>query len=190
MSVCSLISAGLSPSCTNPLIAGVNDRLILMNKSEISGISYDVTETEIIDAVTLVSGASAYAYQGQNFSNEPSSRAVVGRYAKRVEHQIDFLIFGEGNIVKEQLNLMLQGKLCAIIQNQYEGTDGDSAFTFYGVQQGLQVAEMEQLKYDQETLGAYRISLKSMDQALEAKLPNVFYDTSFVATKALVDGLL
>tara|TARA_R110000803_G_scaffold52326_1_gene107694 strand:- start:1486 stop:2055 length:570 start_codon:yes stop_codon:yes gene_type:complete len=189
MSICALITAGISPDCANPLIAGVNDRLILMNLSEVS-LGYDVTETEIVDSVTLSSGALAYAFQGQNFSNEPSSRAVVGRYAKRVEHQVDFLAFGEGNLVKEQLNLMLQGKLVAIVQNQYEDSDGSAAFTMYGATQGLQVAEMEQLKYDQETLGAYRISLKSYDQALEARLPNVFFSTDFATTKALVDALL
>lgn len=188
--VCSLISAGLSPDCDNPLIAGVNDRLILINKSEISSISYNVTNTEIIESITLASGKTGFVYQGQNFSNEPSSRAIVGRYAKRIEHQVDFLVFGEGGAVKKQLNLMMQAKLCAIVQNQFEASDGSAAFTFYGVQQGLQIAEMEQLKSDQETLGAYRVSLKSYDQALEAKLPNAIFITDFSTTKTMIDGLL
>jgi len=190
MSVCSLITLGLSPDCDNPLIAGVNDRLILFNKSEVSSIGYNVTNTEIVESITLTSAAVGYAFQGQNFSNEPSSRAVVGRYAKRVEHQVDFLIFGESGAVKAQLNKMLQGKFVAVVQNNFEGTDGDAAFTMYGTTQGMQVMEMEQLKYDQETLGAYRISLKSYDQALEAKLPNAVHITDLSTTLAMIDALL
>jgi len=190
MAVCSLIAAGVTPDCDNPLIPGVNDRLILFNHDDVVDVTFDVTDNEIITDLVFDTGGQGFVWQGQNFSNEPASRAVVGRYAKSFEHEITFLVFGEGNAVKEQLNLMSQGKITAMVQNQFEGTAGDSAFTYYGLRQGMQISEMEQLKADQETLGAYRVVLKSFDQALEGKLPNVFFTTDFSTTLAKVDGYL
>ena len=190
MAVCSLISAGISPDCDNPLISGVNDRLILFNHDDVVDVTFDVTDTEIVTDLVFDTGGQGFEWQGQNFSNEPASRAVVGRYAKSFEHELTFLVFGEGNVVKEQLNLMSQGKITAMVQNQFEGTAGDAAFTYYGLRQGMQISEMEQLKADQETLGAYRVVLKSFDQALEGKLPNVFFTTDFATTLAKVDGYL
>lgn len=187
---CDLITAGFTPDCTNELTAGVNDRVWLGNKSEISSLSRNVSENNIIEAITLNSGANLYEYVGKKFSNKPSARLVEAEFSSAFEHQLDFYIFGDGNAVKKQIEEMKHGNLVAIVQNNFEGASGAAAFSMYGTKNGLVLREMEQNKGDNASLGGYRLSLRSHPEALEPYLPNDVYDTDLATTLAMLNALI
>lgn len=189
--ICDLITANMGPDCTNELIAGSNDRFWIMNHSQISSTPRNVTYNNIITSILLDSGTNAYTVTGKNFSNSPAHRAVVEEFQTAYEHEVGGYIFAESDAIKRQLHEMKNGKMVIVTQNNYTGTDGDAAFTMYGVANGLKVMEHEQLKSDNPTLGAYRILWKSNPKALEPFTPNIVWDgTSLATTLTMLNALV
>ena len=190
MELCGELSKGFFPNCDFPLIAGVNDRLILMNKDDIDTISYDVTNRQVITDIILKTGKSAYVFQGQNRSNEPATRLVKGRYSSSWDHECIFKIFGDGIEVKTIVNSFPEANIVVVVENNYRGAIGDAAFTVYGIGGGLETQEAEQVKADADTDGAYHLVLRSSEFGREPLVPNAWFDTDYGTTKLLVDALV
>lgn len=189
VTVCDKITAGISPDCTTELVAGVNDRIWIGNHSDISTLTRNVTNNEIIEDIILESGEEIYQYIGKNYSNMPTTTLVVEEFASSFEHKIEIRIFADGDVVKRQLKEMKHAKLFVITQNNYQGASDASAFTMYGTRNGLKLIELEQLKGDSASLGSYRLVFASNPKALEPYPPNDVFDTNFATTLAMIEGL-
>lgn len=192
MSICGKISASVAIDCDNPLVAGANDRLILINKEDWDNgtITPNVSNSELIEGITLPSGTDAYYFEGKNDSVEPKQTLVKQRYAEVYDHEVIFKVFKADAATKQQLEKMVKGKFVAIIENNFKGSSGNSCFEIYGYDVGLQVMEMERVIMDAETQGAFNITLRTPENIKEAHLPKTLYITSYAATKAVVDALL
>lgn len=190
MPVCANITAGVALSCSNQLIGGANDRLILINYDEIASYTKNLTNPQIIEVITMVAGKTGYAFEGKQQSVEPLQALVKTRYATSYDHQVTFKVFDATPDTKEQLEKLVQGKVVAIVENNYKGATGNAAFELYGADAGLYVETLERAVGDTEVLGAFNVVLKSSEFAKEGNLPASIFDTDYATTKALVETLL
>lgn len=190
--ICGKISADLLVDCTNPIVNGANDRLILINQEdwEDATITYNGTNTKIIENIILPSATTGYEYQGMYNSNEPKSTLVKGTYSTSWDQEVMFKIFNNSPDVKKQLDLLRLGKVVAIIQNNHKGTSGNAAFEVYGHSSGLELVECTRTVADNDTQGGYACVLRNSEKSRENSLPYSIFITSYSVTKALVDSLI
>jgi len=191
-SVCGSITAGLTIDCANPLQAGAEDELILINRSDWldAAITLNVSNPQIIEAVVLASGVVGYSYQGKNNSIGPKYEFIKQTFAEVYNHEINFKVFNVDAVAKEQLEKMAKGSMVAIVNNRFKGTDGDSAYEVYGADAGLVVSQNIRDIINQENQGAFDVIIKSDELSLEPHMPKTFFITDLATTKAAVEGLL
>jgi hypothetical protein len=189
--ICGTITSNLSVNCTNPLQAGAEDTLYLINREDWldAAITYNVTNTEIIENIVLASGIVAYTYQGKNNSVVPKYELVKQTYAEVYNHEINFKVFDVSPSAKEQLELLAKGQMVAIVQNKYKGTDGNAAFEVYGADAGLVCTQNIREVSSTDTGGAFDLILKSDETAMEPHMPKSVFITDYATTKAIVEGL-
>jgi len=190
---CDGIGIGSDYDCDNPPVAGVDQRLILINKADYDGatITYDVTVTSLITNIVLPSGTMGYAFQGVRTSLKPQSDFIPDEISVGYDHQVDFLVFDVSQTQKDNLQKMGVEKVVAVIQNMNVVGNADSIFEVFGGGVGLELITNTRINGDQATLGVWSLSLKTSDNSgKEPKLPQSFFDTDFVTTKAKVDTLL
>lgn len=190
MSACSQITAGVLIDCANPIISGAKDRLVLINRDQIDTLTRNNTNPQIIEAISLAGGSVGYVFEGRFNSVEPKQTMVKKRYARVYDHEVAFKVFSGVPLTKKQIELMAQGNLVAIVENNYQGASGEGAFEVYGLDTGLEVEALERVISDSETQGAYSVTLKTTEQNKEGHLPATLFVTDYTASKAVVDGLL
>lgn len=187
---CANISENVLLDCQKRISAGANDNLFLLNYNDIAAITRDITNPNLIESFSLVSGAFLYKFEGFNDSVEPRSALVESRYSKLYDHEVTFKIFDNTVEIKDQIDRMAQGKMVAIIENNFAGSDGETKFEIYGITGGLQLREMERIVQDEETQGAYNLVLRSSDRSKEPNLPASLFETSIAATRAFINSLV
>lgn len=191
---CGRISDDILNDCTLPIVGGTKARLILINAEDVneSSYTYNMTNEEIITAITLDSSPAvrAYQFEGIKNSNEASISLVPTPYSAYVNHQILFRIFKNVPDAKKQINQMIKGRFIAIVENNYTGESGNGSFELYGKIQGLEISELTRSSADADTQGAYVITLSSPADQKEPALPASIFDTDYATTKAMVDSLL
>lgn len=188
--LCAKISSDLGFDCDNPQVGGNSDELILINKDDIDSYSLNITNPQIIEDILLASGTTGYSYTGKNNSIEPESALVKQAYSEVYAHTIKFIVFLTTPEAKEQLELLAQGKVVAIIENNFQGATGNAAFELYGKSAGLVITEMKRVVVDQNTQGAYQVTLSTPEKAKESNLPATIFDTSYDTTRTLINALL
>lgn len=185
MSSCAGIFEGADFDCENPLIAGVDERLILANLADIESLTFDVDNPSIITDVILKNNSSAYVFQGTRQSLVPEAHFIPGRFSIGYDHQIAFQVFDVSQSQKDNLEAMALRKTVAIVQNS------NKTFEIYGIIQGLELLSDDRLPGDQDTGGSFTIVLKTSDNtAREPKHPQTWFDTDFASTLDLVNALL
>jgi len=190
LSICGEISANILISCLFPIQAGTEDTLILLNRTDIVSTTRNGSNLQIVENIILASGASGYAYQGMNNSHKPKFNVVKVGPFKRWSHQIDFMAFGVLADSKEQMQKLKDGDIVAIVYNKFKGISGNGAFEIYGLDAGLKIETIERDVTNQETQGAFAISLMSdADTGLEPFPPKTLFITNYATTLAVVDGL-
>lgn len=185
---CKKIATNRLINCANPMVAGVDDELILINFDDIDGITRNVTNPQIIEGITLASGATAFRYEGKNNSNETDSNLVKKKYAEVYDHIVKFKVFENGSEVKKELENMIGGKMVAIIRNNYKAND--SQWEVFGIDTGLFVKTATRNAMDQETQGAYAVELMTSDVVKEPHLPSTFFITDYATTETAINSLL
>lgn len=187
---CGLLTAPILLDCDNPIVSGVSDRLILINKPDIVSINYGSSK-EIISSITLGTSKTAFAIYGKNDSVDPKTEFARQRFSSNDNHEVSFRIFGNTVSIKQQLNKMSEGKYLAIVENNYRGSsDADSAFEVYGEIAGLELAERSRMPTDVESEGSWLSILRTPERSKEPRVPASFWDTNYATTKAAIDGML
>jgi hypothetical protein len=191
---CGRISANILLNCDYPIVGGVNDRLILMNKDDWDNAtkSQNASNPQIYENIVLPTSPQAFAYEveGKNNSIDVKSSLVKARYSDGYSHEIIYRIFNISPEIKEQIEAKAKGRLVAITQNNFKGQTGSAAFEIHGSDIGLELVEAESNKSDAETQGAYVLTLRTPEAFKESHLPATLFITDFATTKAVVDGLL
>lgn len=189
-SICGKISANITIDCLNPLQGGVDDRLILINSEDISSITRNVTNPQIIEAIILASGTIGYEVEGKNQSVDGKQTFVKQKYSEVFDHEVNFYVFDITPDIKLQLEKMSKGKLVALLQNNFKGAGGNAAFEIYGLDAGLRLSAMDKDTNNVDTQGAYFVTLKTNDVSKEPHLPATLFLTDYATSLAIVNGLL
>lgn len=188
MMACGDISAGVSYNCDNPLQGGADATLYLINSGQLDAVVQDVTDPNIITALTLSVGALSYAFQGFKRSLAPTWEAVNTDAGQTVyRHSVQFFLFDISQATKNVIQDLALGSYVGIIQNN---TRDEHAFEVLGLGAGLEM-QPGSLRAVNENNGVYTILLGTPENEFEGKLPRTLYDgTSYASTKTYVEGLL
>lgn len=188
---CGIINSGIAADCTNPLQAGTEDTLVLLNRRQIATLTKNISNYGIIEDIILESAALGYVFEGLNNSIAPKYNSVKGRYFKNWSHEVDFIAFDVAPAAKLVIEDMKDGDFVAIIYNKYKGLAGNTAFEIYGLYSGLKAEMLERDINNADTQGAFHILLKTdNDRGLEPFQPATLYNTDYATTLAIVEGLL
>ncbi len=186
MAACAKITIGATVNCNAPISGGTGTRMILFNFDDKDTAT--VTADGTISALTLAN--PGFEYEGQKLSHHPSYEMVKKPFTNVFKHQVEFLVFNFTQTMKANLQKMSKGKIVAVVENNYQGTAGETAFEVYGYNTGLFVEEMKRDANDTDNQGAFVIKLSSDEAALESVLPQALFLTDYATSKAIVDSLL
>lgn len=191
MSNCGRIAAGVLRNCDTPLVGGVSDELILINKEDIVSYTENGSNSQIIEGINLISSPAAQAYRFQGFKNstEPQIDLAPSSFINGWKHQVLFRIFDNTPTVKAIIDGLANGTFVAIVKNNNLGVDGNGVYELYGRFAGLELTVASSVKNDAETQGAYVLTLATAESEREPKLPASIYLTDLATTKALVESL-
>lgn len=186
---CAELTAGLALDCDYPIVGGARDNIWLMSLSAIASVTRNVTNDQIIEAITMDAGKYAWIFEGKNNSVEPQLTLIKQRYSEVYDHEVMFKVFLNTPDAKLQMEKMVQGKLVAIVQNNHLTDVGSTSFEIYGLSVGLEVAELTRIVADADTQGAYNLILRTSETSKEGHLPNPFFITDYATTLTAIEGL-
>lgn len=189
MSSCNDITIGFTHDCNDPFQGGIggNSRLILINKGDLSSYTESGSTDGLITALTLVSGKSAYAFEGVRDSLKPSHDMVLSASQQPMyKHRAQFFIYAYSQTQKNNIEKLMRGRFVAIYQNAKQNSD---SFEVMGLNVGLQ-ATPQKIRDLAENGGAYSILLETPDAELETKTPQTFLSTDFATSLTAINSLL
>lgn len=191
MSYCDgIITKGLPKGdCDLQPKKGFEREALLINREDIdwSGVEYSSTKSNVITALPLLKGKSAFTVyqQGSQPFNGSTSSGNVGTYANTVTKNLVVAILNNDQDTSDEfIDPALNGDFVAIVQSKDKGKDGASAYKVIGLHNGLQMSAFEADPYGDAFNGGI-LTLTETD----APRTNIYLGESYAAGKALYDGL-
>lgn len=197
MGLCdAIIRKDIAPSCDDPIVSGIEQEGVIINRSDIdfSAVAFNETRKNVIETLALKKGKKAYKVivPGKTPFTGTTTTMVSGTYRNTVTNTVAITILdNDPDVCNDIIDGLLNGSYVIVLENKYKGLQkeankGDAAFQIYGYYQGLSASAMENNKYSEETEGGWSVTLE------ETKVPKsglFLYKTSYEATKTLVDTL-
>lgn len=200
MAVCdNIIKKGISPSCDDPLVQGVEQRGVIINRDDIdfSAAVFNTTRKNVIETIALKAGKNAYevVVMGSTPFTGTNTALATGTYRNTFTNTVSIVILDNGpDVCENVIDGLANGEFVVILENKFKGLQkeenpGDPAFQVYGWYQGLRASEMTNDKYSEDTDGGWAVSL----QETRAPKSGVFlfktdYETTAAAVESLVTG--
>ncbi|WP_277232015.1 hypothetical protein [Phocaeicola salanitronis] len=200
MAVCDyMIKQGISPSCDDPIVQGVEQRGIIINRDDIdfSATTFNSTRKNVIETIALKSTKKAYevVVLGSTPFTGTNTALAAGTYRNTFTNTVSLVILDNGpDVCENVIDGLANGEFVVILENKFKGLQkeenpGDPAFQVYGWYQGLRASEMTNEKYSEDTDGGWAVSL----QETRAPKSGVFlfktdYETTAAAVESLVSG--
>ena len=200
MAVCdNFIKQGISPSCDDPLVQGVEQRGVIINRDDIdfSAAVFNATRKNVIETIALKAGKKAYevVVMGSTPFTGTNTALATGTYRNTFTNTVSIVILDNGpDVCENVIDGLANGEFVVILENKFKGLQkeenpGDPAFQVYGWYQGLRASEMTNDKYSEDTDGGWAVSL----QETRAPKSGVFlfktdYETTAAAVESLVSG--
>lgn len=200
MAVCDyMIKQGISPSCDDPIVQGVEQRGIIINRDDIdfSATTFNSTRKNVIETIALKSEKKAYevVVLGSTPFTGTNTALAAGTYRNTFTNTVSLVILDNGpDVCENVIDGLANGEFVVILENKFKGLQkeenpGDPAFQVYGWYQGLRASEMTNEKYSEDTDGGWAVSL----QETRAPKSGVFlfktdYETTAAAVESLVSG--
>lgn len=175
--ICDLISANLTNNCDNKPVAGVTQKLTLINKVDILSVTYDASNAQVVTGITLKTGKKAFSWVVYKNTHKPRVTSVQGTYATYWNHEIPTAIMTWDIATKIQAEGLSEAKVIVIAENLQ--TSGDARFEIYGWDQGLSTAEGA-VRDTAANDGVFALTLANEEGYLEPHLPKTF--AVFVST--------
>lgn len=196
--LCSGITVGaINVNCDDNgqgLITGAAETMMIYNFADIdlrvggADVTYDVTLTNLITAITNPSGIAAFSFKGFRRTHKPLYEFVPGNVSVGYNHSINFHVLESTVEQKENLMRMNSGRVIVVVENVHNITN--NAFEVYGVDVGLQVLTDLRDIDDVENGAGFQINLITNEaDTKEPLMPRSFFITDFATTKALFDAL-
>ena len=176
------LSSDISNSCN--IVGGLREIGYIANKGDITGY----TETgNTVSALTFDTDKVMYKiytptktpFTGSNTALEESD--VVNRFTNTVS----FVILENDDTTAGIVDKLANGKFVAVIHNEYEGQNGASAYSVYGLERGLRATEITRDPYDDASAGGWTVT---MQETGAAKSEHFFYVTDLETTTSTLEG--
>lgn len=181
---CGLIASGFTLDCDAPIIAGVEDDLLLANFTDILEISVSPTNPVLVTNITMVQGKQFYRIEGRNESAEPIYNLVLARYVKTYDHQVTFKVFDNAASSKDLVDTMKDSCIVALIKGK------DGVWELYGKDLGMRQSEGTRNPLDADSGGSHNVVLKTAENAArEPHVPSQLLFADVATTEDFVQSL-
>ena len=190
------LSSCIAADCENPLFAGVGAEALIFNYSQIDGFTYDETNGNIVNAITMktyTSGSTTVpycAYTCQQLGNQPFEGSQVemteGTYGNKFTNTIQLAVVDNSPAVcHDVIDNFANGKFVVMLTNDYQKADGSNKYQLYGTAKGMKATAITREVWgDNES--AYIVTLTEEGNP---KSGVFFYDTDESTTDSAVDAL-
>lgn len=175
-------------ACTDPLQAGVGNEslLTLILRQDIASFTLSPTVPNLITGITLVSGKTAYGFEGFRQSLKPKYQKVDGPSGQTMyQHMADFFVYGYSQRTKNNLQRLGNGLYVGIFSNAKQDAN---AFEVMGIGCGMQVQTIQ--RGPSEDGGAFKISMQTPADSPEALMPQTLLATDYAGTLTLINTLM
>lgn len=181
---CAKIGKNIIYDCNNRSVAGIEQRLVLINEQDLaaSGITFDATyPNSLITQINLLPTKVGYEVQGiKQIMNYTNSLVADENTEDGVKHSITGIkIYDPSEIIRDEINKYIAGaKVYAVLERKWKGVDNKHAFLFFGLKFGLMISEMK----DESADGVISISLSTYGKFKEPYLPHIYRDTDYATS--------
>lgn len=186
MTECGAITANQDYDCDEPPVGGTEDQMVLINWADLASVTRNVTNTQVIEAITYEALEDGYLMEGNLFSHNPGTELVIGTFSVRFKHRVEFVGFLKTPDAKLHYEALANGKYIAVVKN-VQALPANAHYEIYGLDTGLKLESLVNLSNEDD--GIYKLVLTSDDRALAPHMPNPFFLTSEAVTLALFEGL-
>lgn len=166
------------------LAKGVNELIYVgMKDAQSIAFTFDADNTTILTAIAMASGQKLFAYEGKNYSNDPSVGFNRTDFDLTLPQTLVIILFSNSPVTKLELEALFTRKDLVFI---YERVAGD--FEAMGVNTGMQVTNFVYRPND-DNKGAFVVTLTAAD---EVELPKTVRHTtsSLDDTRSYLAGLV
>jgi len=199
VTLCStLVSENISPNCDNPVLSGVENVGIIINRDDInfSEVVKDGVRKNVIKDLYSGIKIGKKGYSIYIPSNTPFNGTKItmspGTNSNKWNTELAFTVLNnDPDVTKKIIDGLANGTYVAVIQNKYNNSDkastpSDSVFQVFGVEKGLRATAMENDKYSADTDGGWSVVLTEEGHPTSA---HFLYDTTYTATLAQFNNL-
>lgn len=180
------IVKNITSDCETQKVAGLEQVVYLINRTDIDSITYDITNKSLVTGLDLASGEVAYKLVGTKKSlNCGSERVVSDDAPDSFKHKFMFNGYEYDSASVENMDNMAD--VVVIVEKKDKKVE-DGTFVIFGLGSGLYVSTDTSSENDSN--GVRKIELTSQDGQLEKNSQNNLLVTDYATTKALLEGLL
>ncbi len=197
MAICGKIFSEQSWDCDNKPTGGIDQEIILINKSDINLTTTvldrtltDSAGTHKVTTLELKSGATGYSFssiRSKRLFSVGASININDDGPNDWTHTLNTRVF---NLCEESL-VFLKGlgegaEVVAVVQTNDKGTDSACAFQVYGFDKGLKLTEATY--NSNENKGTIPLVLASAAPDFEPYPPMLYLDTDYATTLAAFEA--
>jgi len=185
---CGDLTANFTLTCASPLVSGNENILTLINYEDWvdATVTEDVTYSQEITAITLLTGKTAFKIEGYRNTLRTQYDSSVENGLTRYKHLVNFQIGGDDGAAKDIVEKLGLGTYVAIAFTK------SGQVEVFGAGTGL-VLQGQTQRDRYANNGNAIIQLASDDESLEVKVPKNYVGTSspysFATAKADIEAL-
>lgn len=155
------ISACIAADCDKPIYTGIDAKAWLFNKEDVN-ITFSEDDANVITDINMI--GTAVGYTVTQFGKTPYSgtatNMVEGNASNKFNNTFMFIVPDNSHTASNKvIDNLANGKFVAVINNEYEGSDGESHYQVYGSKKGLTASAIDNDKYSEDTDGGWQITL-------------------------------
>lgn len=182
--ICGLLDADFVVSCDDKAKGGLENDVVLINHSDLdlSAITYDAGNKNIVTNLQLLSGKTGYLLQGVKQVNSTAFELVKQEFSfDTFKHTFNGVILTPSAANKEQAEKLASGgRYVAVVNRKYKGASNADAFEIYGLECGL---DLESMTYNsKENSGVISFVLASAEGEEETSIPKTLLETDYATT--------
>jgi len=188
---CAGLVQGASVNCDDPLTPGIRKRLIGFNLEDVETVTYNATNTNVIESITLKTGKQGFVFEGIKQSITPTQELRPQTTYAGWGHGILLSVFDVSSEQKLNIQGMANKSTVWVVENANDSSNGDSIFEVYGLGRGLEAETITRSPTDTESGAAYVIQLSTPEDGGSEVAPvESWFVTDYATTLAAVETLL
>lgn len=184
LNICLKINQDVLRSCTDKPVAGIEQRLILINKDDLPFENIErnnLLPNSLIDNITLKAGTRGYLVEGIKQIIQFTNSGIVEESSENGStHSITGIrVFDPSEKIREEINKFLLGnEVYVVVERKWKGENNEHAFLFFGLFHRLQMTEMT----EDSSQGTIVFSLSTTAGMKEPFVPHVLRITDYQTT--------